>query len=140
MDRNPVVVDTGARFSANMVSAITPREKLHFPIIDGDLDEKKSIECHKRAQPWNTATLPTASPDPCWKPEDSGADHTLNREEPENTEPERWLKQSPYLFTLKQGENPTKNRYRLVRFLRPFMHTLLKNNPFHRGIDELHKP
>ena len=44
----PVVATTGARFSVNMISAISAQGRLRFSIVDGTLDSKKLIEFFKR--------------------------------------------------------------------------------------------
>jgi transposase len=46
--QTPVVKTTGARFSVNMISAISPRGKLRFMTIDGRFNADKFIEFLKR--------------------------------------------------------------------------------------------
>jgi transposase len=46
--QTPVVKTTGARFSVNMISAISPRGKLRFMTIDGRFNAAKFIEFLKR--------------------------------------------------------------------------------------------
>jgi transposase len=46
--RTPVVVATGARFSVNMISAISAKGALRFSIIDGTLTATKFIDFCKR--------------------------------------------------------------------------------------------
>jgi|AP12_2_1047962.scaffolds.fasta_scaffold15398_2 transposase len=46
--KTPVVKTTGARFSVNMISAISPRGKLRFMTIDGRFNAGKFIEFLKR--------------------------------------------------------------------------------------------
>jgi transposase len=46
--QTPVVKTTGARFSVNMISAISPRGKLRFMTIDGRFNAGKFIEFLKR--------------------------------------------------------------------------------------------
>ena len=46
--KTPVVRSTGARFSTNMISAISPRGELRFMVVDGKLDASKFIGFLKR--------------------------------------------------------------------------------------------
>lgn len=46
--QTPVIQATGARFSVNMISAITPRGQLKFSIIDGTMNAAKFIDFCKR--------------------------------------------------------------------------------------------
>lgn len=46
--QTPVIQATGARFSVNMISAVSPTGKLRFSIIQGTMDSAKFIEFCKR--------------------------------------------------------------------------------------------
>jgi transposase len=46
--KTPVVTATGARFSVNMISAITPAGQMRFSIVEGTLDSTKFIAFCKR--------------------------------------------------------------------------------------------
>lgn len=46
--KTPVVRTTGARFSTNMISAISPRGELRFMVVDGKLDAPRFITFLKR--------------------------------------------------------------------------------------------
>lgn len=44
----PVVKSTGARFSVNMISALTPQGKLRFSMVDGTMNASKFLDFCKR--------------------------------------------------------------------------------------------